>query len=82
MASQRLFRNSYLTELCCRRLGVSTFFWLLTPIAMGQFLINVTGFPMTEELSPKSKGESYRAYPRITSAFSLGTSTVDLSPIK
>jgi steroid 5-alpha reductase family enzyme len=63
-------------------LGSPLVFWLLTPIATGPFLINVTGLPMTEERSPKSKVESYRAYPRITSAFFLGASTVDSSPIK
>ncbi|MSU32537.1 MAG: DUF1295 domain-containing protein, partial [Pedosphaera sp.] len=45
------------------------FFGLLAPIAIGHFLINVTGIPMTEELSLKSKGEAYRAYQRTTSAF-------------
>ncbi len=41
----------------------------LSPIAMWHFLVNVTGIPMTEELSVKSKGDAYREYQRTTSAF-------------
>ena len=42
---------------------------LLAPALMWHFLVNVTGIPMTEELSVKSKGDAYRAYQRTTSAF-------------
>jgi steroid 5-alpha reductase family enzyme len=45
--------------------------WLgmISPLLIGHFLINVTGIPMTEELSVKSKGDAYREYQRTTSAF-------------
>jgi steroid 5-alpha reductase family enzyme len=36
---------------------------------MWHFLVNVTGIPMTEELSVRSKGDAYREYQRSTSAF-------------
>lgn len=42
---------------------------LLSPLLMWHFLVNVTGIPMTEALSLKSKGEAYREYQRTTSAF-------------
>ncbi len=42
---------------------------LVAPALMLHFLLNVTGIPMTEELSLKSKGDAYRAYQRTTSAF-------------
>lgn len=42
---------------------------LLSPLLMWHFLVNVTGIPMTEALSVKSKGEAYREYQRTTSAF-------------
>jgi len=42
---------------------------LLSPLLMWHFLVNVTGIPMTEELSVKSKGDAYREYQRTTSAF-------------
>jgi steroid 5-alpha reductase family enzyme len=42
---------------------------LVAPALMLHFLLNVTGVPMTEELSVKSKGEAYREYQRTTSAF-------------
>ncbi len=42
---------------------------LLAPALMWHFLVNVTGIPMTEELSVKSKGDAYREYQRTTSAF-------------
>ena len=42
---------------------------LLAPALMLHFLRNVTGIPMTEELSLKSKGDAYREYQRTTSAF-------------
>ena len=45
--------------------------WLgiIAPALMLHFLLNVTGIPMTEEMSLKSKGDTYRAYQRTTSAF-------------
>lgn len=45
--------------------------WLgiIAPVLMLHFLLNVTGIPMTEELSLKSKGDAYREYQRTTSAF-------------
>ena len=45
--------------------------WLgfIAPALMLHFLLNVTGIPMTEELSLKSKGDAYREYQRTTSAF-------------
>ncbi len=42
---------------------------VLCPALMLFFLLRVTGIPMTEELSVKSKGEAYREYQRTTSAF-------------
>ena len=42
---------------------------LLAPVLMWHFLVNVTGIPMTEELSVKSKGDAYREYQRTTNAF-------------
>jgi steroid 5-alpha reductase family enzyme len=42
---------------------------ILSPVAMWHFLVNVTGIPMTEELSVKSKGDAYREYQRTTSSF-------------
>ena len=42
---------------------------LISPALMWHFLVNVTGIPMTEELSVKSKGDAYRDYQRTTSAF-------------
>lgn len=42
---------------------------LSAPALMLHFLLNVTGIPMTEELSLKSKGDAYRDYQRTTSAF-------------
>ena len=44
---------------------------LIAPALMLHFLLNVTGIPMTEELSLKSKGDAYREYQRTTSAFVL-----------
>ena len=45
--------------------------WLgfIAPALMLHFLLNVTGIPMTEDLSLKSKGDAYREYQRTTSAF-------------
>jgi steroid 5-alpha reductase family enzyme len=42
---------------------------VLCPGLMLFFLLRVTGIPMTEALSVKSKGEAYREYQRTTSAF-------------
>jgi steroid 5-alpha reductase family enzyme len=42
---------------------------LVAPVLMWHFLVNVTGIPMTEELSVRSKGDAYREYQRSTSAF-------------
>ena len=42
---------------------------LIAPALMLHFLLNVTGIPMTEALSIKSKGDAYRAYQRTTNAF-------------
>jgi steroid 5-alpha reductase family enzyme len=42
---------------------------LIAPALMWHFLVHVTGIPMTEELSVRSKGDAYRAYQRSTSAF-------------
>jgi steroid 5-alpha reductase family enzyme/uncharacterized protein (DUF2062 family) len=42
---------------------------VLCPALMLFFLLRVTGIPMTEELSVKTKGEAYRQYQRTTSAF-------------
>jgi steroid 5-alpha reductase family enzyme len=42
---------------------------VLCPGLMLFFLLRVTGIPLTEELSVKSKGDAYRAYQRTTSAF-------------
>lgn len=47
-------------------LGCATIY---CPALMLFFLLRVTGIPLTEELSLKSKGEAYRAYQRTTSAF-------------
>jgi len=45
---------------------------LVAPALMYHFLVNVTGIPMTEALSVKSKGEAYLAYQRTTNAFFPG----------
>jgi steroid 5-alpha reductase family enzyme len=42
---------------------------LACPLLMYHFLTRVTGIPITEEYSLKSKGDAYRAYQRTTSAF-------------
>ena len=44
-------------------------FTVLCPALMLFFLLRVTGIPLTEELSVKSKGDAYREYQRTTSAF-------------
>jgi steroid 5-alpha reductase family enzyme len=44
-------------------------FTALCPALMLFFLLRVTGIPLTEELSVKSKGDAYREYQRTTSAF-------------
>lgn len=45
---------------------------LVAPALMYHFLVNVTGIPMTEALSVKSKGEAYLDYQRTTNAFFPG----------
>jgi steroid 5-alpha reductase family enzyme len=44
-------------------------FTVLCPGLMLFFLLRVTGIPLTEELSLKSKGDAYREYQQTTSAF-------------
>jgi steroid 5-alpha reductase family enzyme len=44
-------------------------FTVFCPVLMLFFLLRVTGIPLTEELSVKSKGDAYRKYQRTTSAF-------------
>ena len=44
-------------------------FTVFCPALMLFFLLRVTGIPLTEELSVKSKGDAYREYQRSTSAF-------------
>jgi steroid 5-alpha reductase family enzyme len=42
---------------------------LVCPLLMYYFLTKVTGIPLTEEYSLKSKGDAYRDYQRTTNAF-------------
>lgn len=42
---------------------------LLSPVCILWLLLRVTGIPMTEEQSLRSKGDAYRAYQKTTSAF-------------
>ncbi len=42
---------------------------LISPLLMWHFLVHVTGIPMTEALSVRSKGDAYRAYQQTTNAF-------------
>jgi len=42
---------------------------IVCPLLMLYFLFKVTGIPLTEEYTVKSKGEAYRRYQRTTSAF-------------
>jgi steroid 5-alpha reductase family enzyme len=42
---------------------------VLCPGLMLYFLLHVTGIPITEEFSVKSKGDAYRQYQQATSAF-------------
>jgi steroid 5-alpha reductase family enzyme len=42
---------------------------IVCPLSMLYFLLRVTGIPLTEEYAVKSKGEEYREYQRVTSAF-------------
>jgi steroid 5-alpha reductase family enzyme len=42
---------------------------IFCPLLMLYFLFKVTGIPMTEQQSVRSKGEAYREYQRTTSAF-------------
>lgn len=49
----------------------SPFGWLavISPLTIAFLLFKITGIPMTEEQSLRSKGDAYRAYQRTTSAF-------------
>jgi len=49
----------------------SPYGWLavLCPISIGYLIFKVTGIPMTEEQSLRSKGEAYKTYQRTTSVF-------------
>ena len=49
----------------------SPYGWLaiLSPLSIGYLLFKVTGIPMTEEQSLRSKGDAYREYQRTTSVF-------------
>lgn len=49
----------------------SPFGWLsvLCPLSIGFLIFKVTGIPMTEEQSLRSKGDAYRDYQKTTSAF-------------
>ena len=42
---------------------------IICPLLMLQFLLKVTGIPLTEEHAVRSKGDTYREYQRTTSAF-------------
>ena len=42
---------------------------IVCPLLMLYFLFQVTGIPLTEEYSVKSKGDAYRTYQKTTSAF-------------
>lgn len=42
---------------------------ILCPVLIYHFLTRVTGIPLTEEYSLKSKGDAYREYQRTTNAF-------------
>jgi len=45
--------------------------WLavISPLSIGYLIFNVTGIPMTEEQSLRSKGEAYKKYQQTTSVF-------------
>ncbi len=49
----------------------SPYGWLaiICPLSIGYLIFKVTGIPMTEEQSIRSKGEAYKEYQRTTSAF-------------
>jgi steroid 5-alpha reductase family enzyme len=42
---------------------------LISPLSIGYLIFKVTGIPMTEEQSIRSKGEKYKEYQRTTSMF-------------
>lgn len=42
---------------------------IICPITIGYLIFNVTGIPMTEEQSLRSRGEAYRRYQQTTSVF-------------
>jgi steroid 5-alpha reductase family enzyme len=68
--SELFFRVAGLGRIFCVCLGspggCATVY---CPGLMLFFLLRVTGIPLTEELSVKSKGDAYREYQRTTSAF-------------
>lgn len=49
----------------------SPYGWLgiICPLSIGYLIFKVTGIPMTEEQSIRSRGEAYKAYQRSTSVF-------------
>ena len=49
----------------------SPFGWIaiICPISIGYLIFKVTGIPMTEEQSIRTKGDAYKEYQRTTSAF-------------
>jgi steroid 5-alpha reductase family enzyme len=49
----------------------SQYGWIavICPLSIGYLIFNVTGIPMTEQQSIRSKGDLYREYQRSTSAF-------------
>ena len=58
---------------CCFACG-SVLGWIsiIAPLAILHLLLNVTGVPMAEASSLKSKGDAFRAYQRTTNAFFPG----------
>ncbi len=64
------FEASFWFSIALAALG-SPWGWIAIacPLLMLQFLLKVTGIPLTEEYSLKSKGDAYREYQRTTSAF-------------
>jgi steroid 5-alpha reductase family enzyme len=57
---------AYFLFACASPLG-----WIavISPAIILYLLLRVTGIPLTEEQSIRSRGEAYRAYQRTTSAF-------------
>ena len=50
---------------------------MIAPLAMYHVLTKVTGVPIAEERSVKSRGEAYRQYQRETNAFFPGPPRVE-----